>query len=461
MALITSRYTMDKQDSTMRRYLAERADLVGAIRLPNTAFKANAGTEVTTDILFLQKRAPGGAPRGEAWRELAPIDTPDGAISVNEYFARHPEMMLGAMRLEGSMYRDREPTLTGELSPERLAQAVASLPQGICARNAGPGDRARPPPESSDLVEADGADVKDGAYAVRDGLLAIRRGPVFETAKVPGAVAWRIRGMLMVRDAIRLVFRTQLDDAPEERIGEARLLLNDIYNSFAGRYGPLSSRENVKAFAGDPDQPLLLSLENYDPETKRATKTAIFERRTLERYRPVAHVETAAEALAVSLNETGDLHWPRMEQVTGRPARALQRELGTLVWRNPEGGQWETADRYLSGDVRRKLAIAAAAAALDPAYERNIEALKAVQPADLEPGDIEARLGSSWIPATDIRDFVAALLDIAPAQRARGARRSHRDLDGRDRCRREVRRRQHHDVRNGALPRLRAYRPGA
>jgi N12 class adenine-specific DNA methylase len=421
MALITSRYTMDKQGSTIRRYLAERADLVGAIRLPNTAFKANAGTEVTTDILFLQKRAPGVAPRGEAWRDLSSIDTPDGAVFVNEYFARHPEMMLGAMRLEGSMYRDREPTLTGELSPVKLAQAVASLPQGICARNAGPGDRARPPPESSDLVEGDGADVKDGAYAVRDGLLAIRRGPVFETAKVPGAVAWRIRGMLSVRDAIRLVFRTQLDDAPDERIGEARVLLNDIYDSFVRGYGPLSSRENVKAFAGDPDQPLLLSLENYDPETKRATKTAIFERRTLERYRPVAHVETAAEALAVSLNETGDLHWPRMEQVTGRPARALQRELGTLVWRNPEGGQWETADRYLSGDVRRKLAIAAAAAALDPAYERNIEALKAVQPADLEPGDIEARLGSSWIPATDIRDFVAALLDISP----RSARVAH------------------------------------
>ena len=128
--------------------------------------------------------------------------------------------------------------------------------------------------------------MKDGAYAIRDGLLAIRRGPVFETAKVPGSVAWRIRGMLAVRDAIRVVFRTQLDDAPEERIAEARQLLNDIYDSFVCRYGPLSSRENVKAFAGDPDQPLLLSLENFDPETKRATKTAIFERRTLERYQP-------------------------------------------------------------------------------------------------------------------------------------------------------------------------------
>jgi hypothetical protein len=218
MALITSRYTMDKQDSTMRRYLAERADLAGAIRLPNTAFKANAGTEVTTDILFLQKRAPGLVRRGEEWRDLATIDTPDGAVAVNEYFARHPEMMLGQMRLEGTMYRDREPTLAGELSPERLKQAVASLPEDICSiRNAGPGERARPPPENKDLADIDSSNVKDGAYAIRDGLLAIRRGAVFERATVPGAVAWRIRGMLAVRDAIRVVFRTQLDDAPEER----------------------------------------------------------------------------------------------------------------------------------------------------------------------------------------------------------------------------------------------------
>jgi N12 class adenine-specific DNA methylase len=428
VALITSRYTMDKQDSTMRRYLAARADLVGAIRLPNTAFKANAGTEVTTDILFFQKRMPGSPPsrqggtasseiapsreRGEAWRDLSTIATPDGEIAVNEYFARHPEMMLGEMRLEGALYREREPTLAGELSPERLAQAVASLPEGIWARNTGP-DRARPPPETGALADINRAEVKDGAYAVRDGLLAIRRGAVFEPAKVPRALAWRIRGLLAVRDAIRAVFQTQLDEAGEERIVEARRQLNGLYDSFVRSYGPLSSRENVKAFAGDPDQALLLSLETYDPDTKRAAKTAIFERRTLERYRPVAHVETAAEALAVSLNESGELHWPRMEQVTGRTARQLQRELGSLVYCNPEGGQWETADRYLSGDVRRKLTVAAAAAALDPAYERNEEALKAVQPTDLAPGEIAARLGSSWIPTSDIRDFVSELLGIS------------------------------------------------
>ena len=216
-----------------------------------------------------------------------------------------------------------------------------------------------------------------------------------------------------VRDAVRTVFQTQLDDAPEERITETRKRLGEIYDAFIWRHGPLSSRDNVKAFAGDPDQPLLLSLENYDAESKRATKTAIFERRTLERYKPVEHVETAAEALTVSLNETGDIDWPRMESLTGRTARQMQRELGSLAYRNPEGGTWETADRYLSGDVRAKLRAAQSACELDPSYQRNTEALNAVQPADLEPGEIEARLGSSWIAATDIRDFIAQTLDIS------------------------------------------------
>ena len=164
--------------------------------------------------------------------------------------------------------------------------------------------------------------------------------------------------MLAVRDAVRLVFKTQLDDAPDERITEARRLLNDLYDSFVRRYGALSSRENFKAFAGDPDHPLLLSLETYDPETKHAAKAAIFERRTLERYRPVESAGTAAEALTVSLNETGGIDWPRMEQLTGNSARTLQRELGPLIYRNPEGGTWETADLYLSGNVRAKLATA-------------------------------------------------------------------------------------------------------
>ena len=220
--------------------------------------------------------------------------------------------------------------------------------------------------------------------------------------------------MLQVRDAVREVFRTQLSEAADETIVEARRYLNRTYNLFVSRFGPLNSRENVRAFADDPDHPLLQSLEEFNPETKQATKTAIFERRTLERYRPVERVETASEALLVSLNETGQINWPRMEALTGKSASDLQDELGSLAYRNPEGGAWETADQYLSGNVRAKLVAAQASARLDPAYQRNIEALQAVQPPDLEPGEIEARLGSSWIPRSDIRDFVAELLDISP-----------------------------------------------
>jgi N12 class adenine-specific DNA methylase len=420
LALITSRYTMDKQDATIRRHLAERADFIAAIRLPNTTFKANAGTEVTTDILFLQKRAPlartrestpGASANGESWQDLAAIETPDGPVSINEYFVRHPEMMLGTMRLERGLYSAREPTLAGEFSQDRLATVIASLPSNIY-----PSSEDLPP--TRDITQADSAaieTVKDGAFAERDGAIVVRSGAGFEALNLSESVTTRVRGMLAVRDAVRLVFQTQLNDEAEDRIVEARLLLNRAYDGFVRRHGPLSSKENVKAFAGDPDHPLLLSLETYDPDTKRADKTAIFERRTLERYRPVEHVETADEALAISLNETGEINWPRMEQVTGRTTRLLQSELGPLVYRNPEGGHWETADCYLSGNVRAKLSVARNAADLDPFYHRNIAGLEAVQPTDLQPGDIEARLGSSWIPTTDIRDFVAETLDLQPS----------------------------------------------
>jgi N12 class adenine-specific DNA methylase len=405
MALITSRYTMDKQADTIRRHLAEHADLLGAIRLPNNAFKGNAGTEVTTDILFLRKREP-GRPAGHAWQKLQMIDTPDGPIAVNEYYARHPEMMVGQMKLQGTMYRAAEPTCEGQLSPELLRRAVESLPEGAYIQR----DEARGPPPA--LPKADAfSDVKDGAYAARDGAIVVRNGNRFEESGITGPAAARIKGMMAVRDAVRLVFRTQLDEAPDERIAEARKLLNNIYDSFAARFGALSARENRRAFANDPDLPLLLSLENYDAESKRAHKTAIFHRRTLEKHKVAEQVETAAEALAISLNETGRIHWPLMEKLTGHGPKQLQRELDGLVYRNPEG-EWETADCYLSGDVRAKLRTAEAAAALDPAYRRNVEALKEVQPVDLLPGDISARLGSSWIPASDVKTFVAELLDI-------------------------------------------------
>jgi N12 class adenine-specific DNA methylase len=409
IAVITSRYTMDKQDSAVRQHLAERSILLGAVRLPNTTFKANAGTDVTTDILFLQKRSPDMAP-GEGWTELRSIETADGPMHVNEYFARRPEMMLGRMGMESGQHGDA-PALIGILRPSDLERAVLLLPTNVYKSRQSQGPLMRP---DSDQVPAAGA-VKEGGLADCEGEIVVRRRGAFEPLTVSVSVGARIRGMLQVRDAVRDVFRTQLADAADGTIAEARRHLNRTYDSYVSRFGPLSARENVRAFAGDPDQPLLLSLEEFDPETTRATKTMVFERRTLERYRPVERVETAPEALLVSLNETGQIDWPRMESLTGRSASELQDELGSLAYRNPESAVWETADRYLSGNVRAKLQVAQNAALLDSAYRRNVEALEAAQPKDLEPSEIEARLGSSWIPPSDVGDFVAELLDVPRA----------------------------------------------
>lgn len=408
ITLITSRYTMDKQDSTVRQHLADGSILLGAIRLPNTAFKANAGTDVTTDILFLQKRSTTTPQRDDRWIELAPIETVDGPIQINEYFVRNPEMMLGRMGMESARYGVAS-ALIGSLEPELLAKAMSRLPASVFGPvniQAPPGLRAGPeqiPPMGT---------VKEGGLADREGQIVVRNGDVFEPLTLPIAVQARIRGMLQIRDAVRDVFRTQLSDADDDMILKSRRQLNQSYDRFVFTFGPLNAKENARAFSDDPDRLLLLSLEEYNPETKRATKTTIFDRRTLERYRPVERVEAASEALLVSLNETGQISWPRMECLTGKCAYDLQAELGSLAYQNPEGGSWETADRYLSGNVRAKLVTAQAAARLDPVYHRNVEALKAIQPKDLEPGEIEARLGSSWIPRSDIRDFISELLDV-------------------------------------------------
>ena len=408
MALITSRYTMDKQDSAIRKHLAEQADLIAAIRLPNTAFKGNAGTEVTTDILFLQKRAVGKEAAGEAWTETGTVQIEGRPVPLNEYYIRHPEMMLGEMQLQGSMYRDKEPTLTGELTSELLHTAVSALPEGIYT----PRNEGRSPPPVIQITEPERfIGIKDGGYAEVDGQIVIRNGPRFDPTSLSMTGAMRVRGLMQVRDAVREVLRTQLDDEPEAQITAARQHLNKVYDRFVSRHGPITTPENYRVFHGDPDHPLLLSLENYNPEKKIATKTAIFTQQTLQRYQPVSHVETAAEALAVSLNETGGIDWERMAALTGTGVKEMQAELEGQVYRTPEGG-WETADAYLSGDVRAKLKTAEAAAEINPLYRPNVDALKAVQPADILPGDIHARLGASWIPRSDIQDFICGLLQV-------------------------------------------------
>ena len=412
LALITSRYTMDKEESRIREHLASQADLLGAIRLPNRAFEDNAGTIVTTDIIFLQKRANGQKPNGATWQKVADYAGLEyNSFAINEYYIQKPAMMLGTMKLIHSRY-GTQPELVGEITPENLQAAIESLPRDIYAPRADIAP-ATPYPLSGDESALIG--VRNGAFVIVRDVLGIQQDGEFTPSALKVKAEARVRGMMKVRDYVRAVFQTQLADNTDAIISEARRNLNHAYDRFVAEFGCLSSMDNRRAFSGDPDAPLLLSLEeNYDEARGRAKKAAIFERRTLDRYRPVEHVETAAEALAVSLNEYGRIDWHRMACVTGRTPVALRHELGPLVYENPETATWETADEYLSGNVRQKLASARAAATIDKKYGRNIAPLEGVQPTDLLSNEITARLGSTWIPTDDIGDFVADLIDAAP-----------------------------------------------
>ena len=341
---------------------------------------------------------------GESWLDLQPASTPQGIVHINEYFVRNPERILGTLALtENGQYRKYEPAVLGTLTGELLAKAAEGLPSGVfLPRNAAP--------TIPNCEPIDWTSVKDGALFEWEGRLFRRMGAGSEAFSASSSAASRIRGLLQVRAAVAEAFRTQLEEASDREILAARCRLNREYDNFVARFGPLSSKENVKAFAGDPDLPVLLSLEEYDAETGRATKCAIFSQRTIERVKRVEYVESASEALLVSLNECGSIDWPRMEELTGLERSELEQELQGLVFLNPEGMMYQIADAYLSGNVRAKLAVAEAAAGIDPQFLGNVQALRQVQPTDLEPAEIEAGLGAPWIPVTDIQDFLSELL---------------------------------------------------
>ncbi len=406
---ITSRGTLDKRDGALREYVASQADLLGAIRLPDDAFKKNAHTEVTTDIVMLRKRLPGELPGGPAWKELAEITNAQGeTIVVNEYFAVRPELMLGEMRLVGRMYRDGEPTLVsnGRDLAEQLAEAIARLPQAVfqpvTRRVAGPAlAQSFPAPEH----------IKPNAYALVNEQLAVRDGDTLRVLKgLSSHVARRIRGLIRVRDAVRRCLRSQLDGTPDADVLAARAQLNHAYDSFVARLGPISERANTSAFRGDPDLPLLLSLERYDAESGRAVKAAIFRERTIQPHRPAPQISTPQEALLVTLNERGCVDLDYLASLLHqRPSEFLPDLKGT-IFLNPQSHRWETEDDYLSGNVRAKLLAAEAAALVDEQFQPNAEALRQVQPTDLSATEIDARLGSTWIPAEDIQRFAEKVL---------------------------------------------------
>jgi N12 class adenine-specific DNA methylase/adenine-specific DNA methylase len=413
IAFITSRGTLDKQYPILREAVAQKCEFVGAIRLPHTAFKQIANTEVTTDILFLRTRAPGERKAGVAWRESKPFGEKE--IFLNEYFHGKPEMMLGRLeRVEHGMYGRDEVRLAddGRDLAAALATAVTTLPMGVYQPLSESAQRAM----RQSIPAPPG--VKPNAYVLTaegGGTIARREGDELRLlAELPVSLAQRLRRLIQVRDAARECLRTQVEERSDVEIEGARFRLNQDYDYFAGKFGPVSSPANVRAFAGDPDAPLLLSLEIYDEDRDTAAKTAIFRERTIQRRQPVQHASGAKEALVVTLSERGRVDLDHIAKLLGRPAEQFLPELAGVLFQNPATQAWETDDEYLSGNVREKLTLAETAAKADPRYTINAEALGAVQPIDLKASEIDARLGSVWIPAEDVADFAREILR-APA----------------------------------------------
>ena len=331
--------------------------------------------------------------------------------AMNEYFAAHPHMMLGTMRLARGMYREGEPVLAPDNRDlgEALAQAVARLPQNIYqVQTASVAkktfDPAIPAPD----------DIKPNAYCVHeDGRLCLNEdGVLHPLDDLPVETRSRIRRLIDVRDAVRVCLRSQLDGSSEAQVVEAREKLNFAYDRFVARFGSINAPVNQRAFFGDPDLPLLLSLENYNDETKMATKAAIFRERTIHHKQPVESAGTPKEALLVTLNEKGRVDLDHMVSLLARPASDFLPDLKGMIFLNPQTNQWETEDQYLSGNVREKLVAADTASVGDHRFHENVEALKSVLPQDLPATEIDVRLGASWLPPSDVQQFTHELLGI-------------------------------------------------
>ena len=385
---------------------------LGAIRLPNDAFKKNAGTEVTTDIVMLRKLRAGESPAGPAWKETAELyQRPARHFPSTNTSPPDPEMMLGQMRLAGGMYGGNEPTLEpdGRDLAEALAQAVERLPQNIYEAQS---HKIAEPTLEESIPAPDF--IKPNAYCLHDGMVCIREENVLRPLNdMPAETRSRIRHLIEVRDAVRDCLRSQMDGSTEEQVVETRQQLNLAYDRFVGRFGPVNLRANQRAFDGDPDLPLLLSLENYNDETKRATKATIFRERTIHHRQPVESVGTPKEALLVTLNEQGRVDLDHMADLLNKPVAEFLPDLKGIIFLNPQTNQWETEDQYLSGNVREKLVVAdAASQSPTRAFAENVEALKSVQPADLPATEIDVRLGAAWLPPEDVQQFTNELLNI-------------------------------------------------
>lgn len=410
VAFITSRYTMDKVNGKLRDYLSKHADLLGAIRLPNTQFKDIANTDVTTDIIVLQRREPDTTYGGHPWSTVKPIATADGDVTANEYFAAHPEQIMGKLSLQGSMYRDKEPTVQadGRDMAEALKEAFARLPENVLRPRARPASTT-PRGLLESLQATD--DVKNGAYTIQNNALYVREGDRFDP--VEGATPTdleRAKGLIGLREQVREVFKTQLANDNDAEIAAARKELNARYDKFVKKWGPVNGRANKALFRTDPDYATLQALEkDFDPKTQKAKKADIFSKRVIEYRARATTAGTPKEALLVSLNESGAIDWERMAELTGQTPQHMQDELKGVVYQDPSGS-WEPAAAYLSGNVRQKLKAAEAAAKVDPRYQANVDALQQVIPEDLKPEQIHMKMGHGWVPPDVYAKFIAHLL---------------------------------------------------
>ncbi|WP_441316705.1 SNF2-related protein [Faecalibacterium prausnitzii] len=417
IAFVTSRYTMDSKDSTARKHMAERADLLGAIRLPNNAFRANAGTDVVSDIIFLQKRDR-PIDHEPDWVQLGKTEN---GFAINQYFVDHPEMVLGELTMESTQYGKEECTvrpIEGAVLADQLAEAVQHIE----------GQYTEVEVETPDIADAENEkhilpadpDVKNFSYTVVDGEVFYRENSVMTQAELSDTAKGRVTGMVELRQIVNELIDQQLNDFPDEDIKAAQERLNVAYDAFTAKYGLLNDRKNGRLFEQDSSYYLLCSLENLDEQGQLKSKAAMFTKRTIRPERTVTSVDTPSEALAVSIGEHGKVDLPYMAELLGTPGEygRITTELSGVIFKDPaadptdpEAG-WQMADEYLSGDVRAKLRMAQFAAETNPEFAVNVDALTKAQPRELEASEIDVRLGATWLAPEIIQKFMTETFQI-------------------------------------------------
>lgn len=401
VAVVTSSGTMDKQNPAVRQYIANRAELLGAIRLPNNAFQRNANTSVVSDILFFQKRDRASIEEPE-WLNLK--ETPEG-YSVNAYFAEHPEMVLGDFTTESTQYGKQEVTVKpkeGITLEEQLKEAVQNIHGTITELELSDTELE----EDVVSIPAD-PDVKNFSFTVVNEEVYYRENSVMNRMELPAMTAERVKGMVKIRDVTNELIRCQMEEGSDEQITKLQEKLNEEYDIFTAKYGLISSNANKRAFSQDSSYCLLTSLEFLDDKGELKRKADIFTKRTIRRAETVTSVDTASEALAVCIGERAGVDLSYMAQLSGKTEEELTEELAGVIFKNPIGEKWEPSDEYLSGNVREKLQIAKQFAEDHPEYQVNVQYLEQVQPKDLDASEIEARLGATWISEDYITRFMA------------------------------------------------------